>query len=229
LVNLEKDIGLCTYLNRIRAKTKYGFYFNTQKHDIATYHRSARYLLSGQEHHRNIRKALPEILFEAVGGRWNGEMAIFQPRVSSKEKYDIGFNFAVGPKWPTKAWPMEKWKALEKILNKRYTISWQKGHKDIRKYIQWVSSCSLIVTCDSLGQILGQALGKKVITLFGPTNHLRMKGMPNTTVIPSPLKCPFMPCYLPVCKYHKFCMDYISPQMVASECEKVLRATEVTT
>ena len=221
-VNLEKDIGMCTYLSKIKSKKKYGFYFDTKRHDISTYNRSARYLLNGQENHKDIRKTLPELLFEVVDGKWRGEAAILHRRSARIEKYDIGFNFTVGTKWPTKAWPMAKWQALERLLKKKYSVSWQKGHKNIRKYIDWVDNCRVIVTCDSLGQVIGQALGKKVITLFGPTNHLRMAGIPNTHVIPSPLKCPYMPCYLPVCRYHEFCMDHISPERVAGECQKLL-------
>src|SRR5882672_8907175 len=36
LLNLEKDIGICTFLNRIVAKKKYGFYFNDKTHSIMT-------------------------------------------------------------------------------------------------------------------------------------------------------------------------------------------------
>jgi ADP-heptose:LPS heptosyltransferase len=80
----------------------------------------------------------------------------------------------------------------------------------------------MIVTSDSLGQAVAQALGKKVVTLYGPTNYLRMRGIPNVTVLPSSLKCPHLPCFLPVCKFNKFCMDYISPEKVAQICKGLL-------
>ena len=222
LINLEKDIGICTFLSFVKAKKKFGFYFDQKKHDIATFNRSTEYLLSGQENHVSIRKSFLSLLFETIGEKWNQEVAILKFRPDIKEKYDIGFNFAVGPKWPTKAWPMEKWHALEKVLKPKYSVSWQKGHKNINSYIRWIAGCRLIVTCDSLGQIVAQALGKKVLTLFGPTNHLRMKGIPNTRAIQSPLKCPYMPCYLPVCKFERFCMDDLSAQMIANECERLM-------
>lgn len=222
LINLEKDIGICMFLSYVKAKKKFGFYFDQKKHDIATFNRSAGYLLSGQENHASIRKPILSLLFETIGEKWDKEVAILKTRSNIKEKYDIGFNFTVGPKWPTKAWPMDNWQALEKILKRKYSVSWQQGHKNISSYIRWITSCRLIVTCDSLGQVVGQALGKKVITLFGPTNHLRMNGIPNTRTIQSPLACPYMPCYLPVCKFERFCMDELSPQMVARECERLM-------
>ena len=63
LVNLEKDIGICTYISRIKAKKRYGFYFDERQHDIATYSRSAKYLLMGQENHNGTRKSGVELLF----------------------------------------------------------------------------------------------------------------------------------------------------------------------
>ncbi len=222
LINLEKDIGLCAYLSQIKAKRRYGFYFNEDEKDISTYHRSTRYLLSGQENHKKIRKSSLEILFEAIGKRWNKEGFVLGYKPKSKVIHDIGFNFEVGSKWPTKAWPQDKWEALEKLLHKKYSISWQKGQKDIYRYIDWIHSCKIIVTSDSLGQILGQVLGKKVVSLFGSTNHKRMEGIPGISVIASTLKCPHRPCYLSICKHDKFCMDYIEPAKVAAKCEELL-------
>ncbi len=223
LVNLEKDIGLCTFLNQISAKVKYGFYFNDKNHRIEARKRSTQYLLAGQENHRDIDKNALEILYETVGEQWRGQGLVLTPPVKIKEKIDIGFNYAVGSKWPTKAWPQDHWKSLEKILETKYSISWQQGHKNLSKYIEWIASCRMIVTSDSLGQAIGQALGKRVVTLYGATNYLRMQDVPNVTVVPSTLKCPHMPCFLPVCKFDKFCMDYISPERVAQICKEQLK------
>jgi heptosyltransferase II len=220
LINLEKDIGMCTFLNWVNAKKKYGFYFNDTTHSIMTRKRFTAYLLSGQENHRDIQKNALEILYETVDERWNGQGLLLSVRPPKKLSHDIGFNHAVGSKWPTKAWPMDHWKTLEKLLEGQCTISWQQGHKNLTKYIDWINSCRVIVTSDSLGQAIGQALGKKVITLYGPTNYLRMKGVPNVEVVPSTLNCHHLPCYMPVCTFEKFCMDYISPERVANLCKE---------
>ena len=223
LVNLEKDIGICTYLSQVRTRKRYGFYFSQKIHDIATHTRSTQYLLSGQENHKDIQKTAIEILYETVGEKWQGQGLILERRLPREVKYDVGFNYEVGTKWPTKAWPVEKWQALEKLLEKDFSVSWQRGHKNILKYIDWIDSCRLIITSDSLGQAIGQALSKKVITLYGPTNYRRMEGVENIHVIPSPLRCPHMPCFLPICKNDKFCMEYIDPVKVARMCEGLLR------
>ena len=227
LINLEKDIGICTFLRRVRAKKRYGFYFNERIHDIATHNNATRYLLSGQENHKNIDKTFLEILFETVGEKWQGQGYVLSRRKKSREKYDIGFNYSVGSKWPTKAWPLARWEELEKLLQNKYSLSWQQGHKNLFKYIEWIDRCRVIVTSDSLGQAIAAALGKKVIVLYGPTNFRRMQGIHNLTVIPSELACPMMPCYLPICKFDRFCMDYILPEKVALKCEELLSSSLV--
>jgi len=223
LINLEKDIGICTFLNKLKARKKYGFYFNDTIHNIATRRKTTQYLLAGQENHKDINKNALEILYETVGEVWDGQGLILGHKPNRREHYDVGFNYAVGSKWPTKAWAMDHWKSLEKLLSKNYKISWQQGHKNLSKYIDWINDCRLIITSDSLGQALAQALGKKVVTLYGPTNYVRMQGIPEVTVIPSTLNCPHMPCFLPVCKFDKFCMDYISPEKVAHVCREKLK------
>ncbi|MDP8266381.1 MAG: glycosyltransferase family 9 protein [Candidatus Aceula meridiana] len=216
-INLEKDIGICAFLKQVKAKKKFGFYFNEKIHDIATCRQATRYLLAGQENHRFINCNTAELLYQAVGKKWNGQGMILTRKGKRKPIYDIGFNYSVGTKWPTKGWPLKKWKSLEKSLRSDFTVSWQKGHKNIRQYINWIDSCNMIVTSDSLGQLIAQALGKKVLTLFGPTNHKRMRGIPNISILPSRLRCCYRPCYLPICKNKKFCMEEISPLEVATK------------
>ena len=222
LINLEKEIGICTFLRRVRAKKRYGFYFNEQIHDIATHNRATRYLLAGQENHRDIDKNFLEILFETVGEKWEGQKYVLNRRKTIKEKYDIGFNYSVGSKWPTKAWPKEKWEQLEQILKDKYTVSWQQGQQNLIRYVEWIDRCRMIVTSDSLGQAIAAALGKKVVVLYGPTNFRRMLRIENLSVIPSESSCPFMPCYLPICKHDDFCMNHIAPERVARRCEELL-------
>ena len=77
-------------------------------------------------------------------------------------QFDIGFNYQVGNKWPTKAWPMEHWKALEKKVQNEYCVSWQQGLADMNDYFQWINNCRVIVTNDSFGMHLAIALKKKL-------------------------------------------------------------------
>jgi heptosyltransferase-2 len=221
-INLEKDIGICAFLKDIGAREKYGFYFNDSIHDISTYKDATRLLLLGQENHRHINSNSAEILYGVVGAKWNGQSVILPSKRKKKETYDVGFNYSVGTKWPTKAWPMKHWRELEKRLKSDFVVSWQKGHKNITQYVSWIDSCRVIVSPDSLGQIVAQALGKEVVNLFGPTNYKRMERIPGYHVLASPLKCPYRPCYLPICRYTKFCMEYIKPKDVELEIRRIL-------
>lgn len=223
LINLEKDIGISAALSRVKARKCYGFYFSDKTHNIETRKRSTRYLLAGQENHRDIDQNALEILYETVDKKWRGQGLILAHSRKAKIKYDFGFNYSVGSKWPTKAWPEDHWKALENLLKSRYSVSWQKGHSHLGTYVAWINSCRVLVTSDSLGQAIGSALGKKVITLYGPTNARRMEHVPGVKVVPSTLQCPHMPCYLPFCKFDKFCMDYISPEKVANLCLQAIK------
>ena len=222
LVNLEKDTGVCAFLSRVKSGKKYGFYFDDRTHAIATHRRTDQYLLAGQENHRHINKSFLEILAETVDEQWRGEGPVLSAPHPVMEKFDIGFNYAVGTKWPTKAWPEKHWKQLEHLLGKACRVSWQKGHRDLRRYTEWIGQCRVLVTSDSLGQAIGQALGKQVVSLYGPTHYRRMQGVRNVTVVASPLDCPFRPCYLPYCKNSRFCMEHIAPAEVAAVCERLL-------
>lgn len=161
LINLEKDIGISAALSRIKARKCYGFYFSDKTHNIETRKRSTRYLLAGQENHRDIDRNALEILYETVDKKWQGQGLVLGHSRKTRIKYDFGFNYSVGSKWPTKAWPEDHWKALENLLKSRYSVTWQKGHSHLGTYIAWINSCRVIVTSDSLGQAIGSALGKR--------------------------------------------------------------------
>lgn len=216
LINLEKDFGLSLLANDIKAKKKFGFFYDDKTHTINTRKRSTQYLLSGQENQRSINKNAFELLYETVGETWKSQGAILGVKPKKSPRYDLGFNYEVGTKWPTKRWPQSHWQELERLMIRSHSITWQQGHKNLRRYIDWINDCRTIVTSDSLGQAIGQALGKRVITLYGPTNPLRMQRVPGVEIVASQLACPHMPCFMPVCQHDKFCMDYISPERVAN-------------
>src|SRR3989338_5553749 len=64
---------------------------------------------------------------------------------------------------------MDYWKKLKSIRGNESTVSWQKGLKHIEEYIEWINSCKMLVTNDSLGLHIVEVLGKKTVALFGPT------------------------------------------------------------
>lgn len=91
-----------------------------------------------------------------------------------EKKYDIGFNWQVGPKWKSKQLPLRSWKEIEKQLQCNYNICWQQGMENLKEYMNWISSCRLIITTDSLGLHLAIAMGIPVISYFSTTSSLEI-------------------------------------------------------
>jgi len=179
IVNLEKNIDICKFSNRLTAWRKYGFRFDRKTDRTEAYDRAFEVLavcLDSKLKKSNKRTA-QELLFEMVGAKWNGEEYVLGYKPKTREEYDIGLNTKVGQKWPTKAWPKENWDKLERILEgDGLKVSRQDRQNteiltNLYSYMDWLNSCRIIATNDSLGLHIALALKKTVLGLFGPTTH----------------------------------------------------------
>jgi heptosyltransferase-2 len=214
IINLEKLPKICEFSDSLRAGKYFGF---------------SRYSLNGEkliELSQNLDKrkvnknCWQKILAEAVGQKWNKEAYILGYKPSSKIKYDIGFNWTTNKRWTNKAWPKRYWRKLKSLLGDQYSVSWQQGLNSLNDYMDWINSCRLIVTADTLGLHLSLALKKKVIALFGPTSPYELyfynRGvylLPDTDY-----KC--LPCFKTHCRRKKQCIGFITPYQVKQEIEK---------
>jgi heptosyltransferase-2 len=217
VINLEKNRNLCKLSNKIEAWRKYGFRFDRKTESPQAYDRALEVLTVGFDINakRENTKLSQELLFEMVGSKWNGEEYVFSYKPKSKEIFDIGLNTKIGPKWPTKAWPMESWDQLEeRLLKDGLKVTRQdKQDKEVLKnlypYMDWINSSRLLITNDSLGMHLGFALKKKVVGLFGSSAEKEVyfykRGEP---IFPDPIP-PCMPCFEGVCKRGRNCMEDI--------------------
>lgn len=227
VINLEKVPGLCALSDSINAWRRYGFRFDVHTGEAEAYDGTHVVLevcrnIEKKRHHKAYWQ---EGLFEMVGAEWKGEEYVLGDKPQGEEKYDIGFNYHIGNKWPLKGWPEEHWKELETLVGNKYTISWQQGLKDIEEYMEWISSCRLIITNDSFGMHVAIALKKKLIALFGPThyreNHLYGLG---TSFYPKDFACDEFPCSLDQCiHFDQTCMQLIEPEVVFSEIENIMK------
>lgn len=225
VINLEKVPGICALADSINAWRRFGFRFDASRGEAQSYDGAEKVLslsLSLYEK-RKSKKYWQEALVEMIGKKWNGEEYILGCKPKNKITYDIGFNWAIGEKWKNKAWPKEYWQDLEKLLANRYSISWQKGLDNFNDYIEWINSCRLIVTNDSLGMHLAIALKKQVIVLFGPSSsnevYLYKRGkiiLPKTNY-----KC--VPCLKRECSQKINCLRFIKPAEVKRQIEKILK------
>lgn len=223
IINLEKVAGICAFADSLTAWRRYGFRFDPDTGTAKAYDGSHHVLemCMNEKEKLSNKKYWEDFLFEMVGGKWNGEIPVIGYKPESKEVFDIGFNFNVGDKWPIKAWPMEYWKELEAIIGGKYTISWQQGLKSIEEYIEWVNSCSLLVTNDSLGLHIAHALDKKIVALFGPTLSNEVFVKRGVKLLPEKdYDC--LPCLSTVCVKERPCMYEIKPATVFAEIEKLL-------
>ena len=141
----------------------------------------------------------------------------------SKIKYDIGLNHHIGLKWPTKQWGSDNWEDLEtRLISQDYKVSRQKGLKNIEHYIDWLNSCRLIITHDSLGLHLALAMKKKVIVLYGPTYWSEVYMYDRGIKLTPTKERDCIPCMKPSCIYDKPCIRDITVDMVFENVKKLL-------
>jgi len=173
VINLEKIAGLCALTSKMNAWKKYGFRFDEitgRFHGFggAEY---AMELCSKEETKQNNDKVWQQILIEMIGCKWEEQPYVLGYKPKSEPIYDIGFNHQVGTKFPEKAWSQESWKELEVMLaQKGMSVSWQQGLANLYEYMEWIASCKILISSDSLGLHIALALGRPVIGLFGPTS-----------------------------------------------------------
>ena len=218
IINLEKQRDWCEFVAALSAGRRYGFKDWAGTGTEAFYPDSAAAL--SDVLHRKGYRALQETLFGIVGREWTGQRYVlgYQPRVA--EIYDIGLNYHVGPKWPTKAWPIEHWRGLyHQLAERNYVVCWQQSLNSIRQYIDWLASCRLIVTTDSLGLHLGLALNRKLVALFGATASEQIYMYGNGIKITPPCDRSCMPCFQAHCDCEHSCMEFISVDTVVEMVE----------
>ena len=224
IINLERVPGVCALTDSIPAWNRYGFRFDSQKGSSAAYDSAFDVISAGDK--PELRKKMNlhwiEMLYQVLRKEWKSQSYILGYKPQTKESFDIGFNFRVGKKWPTKAWPMEYWKKLEKLIGKKHSISWQESPEDIKGYIDWLNKCKLIVTNDSLGLHLAIALKKKVVALFSstPSSEVHLFGL-GEKLTPT-IKCKLFPCINAKCETKKNCIEKITPETVLESITKVL-------
>lgn len=226
LINLEKVAGLCALSDMIDAWTKYGFRFDSEKGQYHAYERGFECLTYIREKKRNVRekKFWQQVLIEMVGGTWKGQEYIIGYKPKSEVIYDVGFNYEVGSKWPSKKMPMQKWQDLERLLTEKgISISWQEGKNNLYEYMDWINSCRLLISSDSLGLHIGLAFRKSVIAFFGPTNDREIYLYNGSIAIKPEVYCPYMPCYEAVCINNMHCLHHINTEVVAKKVSEILR------
>ncbi|MCB2191009.1 MAG: glycosyltransferase family 9 protein [Deltaproteobacteria bacterium] len=209
VINLEKARSICDWADGIPAQKRLGFF--RRNGQVACREQDGnRRIMTYLAARRNggPRQPWQSLLLEMAGASWLGQPYVLGDIATAEPAHDVGLNYAVGGKWPTKAMPQAMWQELAERLNAEgLTISWQRGHNDLRKYLNWIASCHLLVTHDSLGLHAALALGRRVVGLFGPTSAQEIHGYGLATFISANAGCPALPCYAECCAHERHCME----------------------
>ncbi|MBU0673293.1 MAG: glycosyltransferase family 9 protein [Proteobacteria bacterium] len=216
VINLEKVPGICALVNRISAWSHFGFRFDQETGTAEAFehsHEALAVATRGDIKKLNI-KCWAEVLYDMLGAKWNGEDLILGYRPGNEPEFDLGFNTNVGPLLPLKAWPEDHWRQLEKRIGGSYSVTYQQHLHNLIGYMDWINSCKMLITSDSLGLYLGIALGKKVLALFGPSSEIDQSPHPNLRFVKPPLDRECIPCQKKECELNDPCMAYITPEQV---------------
>jgi len=165
VVNLEKSPSVCALASRIDAWQRYGFRFDDLLGEARPYKDSFGAWGSCIVPERKTNHdPWQTTLYEMIGMEWSGEQYLLGIKPTSElVNGRKGLNHKVGSKFPGKAWPH-----FERLFDEKPYFSWQDG-ENLQDYVNWINSCEVLVTNDSLGLHLAIALGRKFVALFGPT------------------------------------------------------------
>lgn len=224
VINLEKVPGVCALADSISAWRRYGFRFDEQNGAAEAYDGCEKVfsLCRDGDLKRSHQGSWQESLLQIVGADWDGQEYILGYRPKTQETFDVGLNWAVGSKWPNKAWPAGRWEELKFLLEDGYSYSVQEGMDDLSAYMDWINSCRLLVTNDSLGLHIALALRKKVVVLYGPTNPNETFFYGRGEVLYPDIDLDCIPCLDPVCSQVSSCMERIAASSVLDAVKRLL-------
>ncbi|MEI7817328.1 MAG: glycosyltransferase family 9 protein [Desulfuromonadales bacterium] len=212
VINLEKVPGICALADSISAWRRYGFRFDEMHGEAEAYDGCEKVvsLCKDGDLKRTYQGSWQESLLHVVGASWDGQEYILGYKPKAVDMFDVGLNWAVGSKWPNKAWPTEKWNELKTLMTGKFNFSMQQGMDDLYAYMEWINSCRLLVTNDSLGLHIALALRKKVVVLYGPTNPNETYFYGRGEVLYPAVDLPCIPCLERTCSHDKECIESIS-------------------
>lgn len=222
LYNFDEDKSACQLAANIRAGKKKGYGLKDGSYFPFDADSGYAYELSKNDElkFKLNKKTYQQIIFEMAGFKWKSEDYILGYKPENNIQYEVGINYLAGEKFPNKAWP--HWK---KLMDKLGSVSLQKQFKTIEEYIDWINSCRIIITGDSLGMHIALALKKKVIILMGPTSWNEIETYERGVILTSQAPC--SPCYKKnKCDIRPSCMELITPERVYSELMKFERSDE---
>ena len=150
-----------------------------------------------------------------------------------------------GTNWATKRWPVERFAALVKPLRDRFGLPSVAagspneaelagrigaavnvaGKTTLRQLVALLERAALVVANDSGPMHIAAALGRPLVTLFGPTNPARTGPFRRDDAVLR-LDIPCSPCYARRCA-HQSCLQWLEVESVLKLAEQQMRAVTV--
>ena len=251
VINLDTSKISSAIATSTTANEKIGFVLNEKGYVEATSSTSQQWLeMSAFDNVKRANtKSHQQIMYEILDFDLPVEQPIIQISENDKLKITsrdfarnidrskpvIGLNVGIGTKWPSKGWPLKRWKELiEKLSTSNYNLLLLGGPEEIEtinqlkkeynflidtgcdnsllEFAAIVDKCDLVITADTLALHISTALGKKIIALFGPTsaNEIELYGKGIKLLAPDECKC----YYRKYCSEKESCMERITSEMV---------------
>ena len=150
-----------------------------------------------------------------------------------------------GTNWQTKRWPVEKFAAIVEPLEKRFGLASViaggpdaapltqlapaavnlVGRTSLRQLVALIEGASLVIANDSGPMHIATALGRPLVTLFGPTNPVRTGPYQRQdSVVRLDIIC--SPCYSKKCS-HQSCLQWLEIEPVLEEAGRQLAMASV--
>jgi heptosyltransferase-1 len=152
-----------------------------------------------------------------------------------------GEHFAVllpGTNWPTKRWPVERFAAMAPALRDRFGLKTVvaggpddveiaskipadvnlAGQTSLGELTALLERADLVIANDSGPMHIAAALGRPLVTVFGPTNPVRTGPYGRGDCVVQ-LNLPCSPCYSRTCS-HQSCLRWLEIEPVLAEAER---------
>lgn len=223
VVCLDKEYDVLAFADQIKTNERKGFTLDPSL-GVTNYLPEAKEcFLQGldDELKKQNEKPQQQIYCEIAGLDWqNDEYYIKVPNVRPFKQVDIGLNHLFDPStFRTRKWLY--WEELELLLEHNgISYSKQTHFPTIQEYIEWINSCRVVVSIDSLGLHLAIALRKKIVAIFSSTGYpeISLYGR-GTKLVAQNLDCI-------LCRKHfcsdMACMKAIKPEDVFKEITELL-------
>ncbi|MCX7956294.1 MAG: glycosyltransferase family 9 protein [Endomicrobia bacterium] len=95
-------------------------------------------------------------------------------------------------------------------------------NNSLREFFALLDLCDVLVTSDTMALHVALALGKKTLSIFGPTSPYEIELYNLGEKIISPKEC--IVCYRRNCDKSPSCMDLVSPKIILNKILKLLRS-----